>query len=166
MFNFVHHKRLAMIRKISLILFLLTTLVCGKLHAQTESFASTSKDIFRKIEQGSNGNIKFYQNDSIQNLVLKHILKNRKQNGIAGYRIRIFSDVGRNARNNSEKAKTEFYEKYSDIPVYREYDSPYFKVYVGDYRTKIEALKCLKKIKSNYPGAFVVPDRINYPELE
>jgi len=155
-----------MLRKISLIFLLLTVIACGKSHAQIDSIASETKAIFRKIEQGSNGNIKFHQNDSIQNLVLKHILTNRKQNGIPGYRIRIFSDVGRNARSNSEKVKTEFYEKYSDIPVYRKYDSPYFKVYVGDYRTKMEALKCLKKIKSDYPGAFVVPDRINYPELE
>ncbi len=155
-----------MIRKISLIFLLLTVIVCGKIDAQIDSIASETKAIFRKIEQDSRGNIRFYQNDSIQNLVLKHIIKNKKQDGIPGYRIRIFSDVGRNARSNSEKVKIEFYEKYSGIPVYRKYDSPYFKVYIGDYRTKIEALKCLKKIKSDYPGAFVVPDQINYPELE
>jgi len=155
-----------MIRKISLILFLLIFTMSGKLNAQADSIASKAKDIFSKIERNSEGNIQFIQSDSLKNLVLKHIVKNRKQNGIPGYRIRIFSDVGRNARSNSEKVKTEFYEKYSGIPVYRKYDSPYFKVYVGDYRTKIEALKCLKKIRSDYPGAFVVPDRINYPELE
>lgn len=155
-----------MIRKLCLILFILSIIMCGKSHAQADSIASTSKDIFYRIEQGSEGNINFFQSDSIQNLVLKHIINNKKQDGIPGYRIRIFSDVGRNARSNSERVKTEFYEKYSDIPVYREYDSPYFKVYVGDYRTKMEAIKCLKKIKKDYPSAFVVPDRINYPELE
>lgn len=155
-----------MIRKLSLILFLWSIIMCGKSHAQSDSIASTSKDIFRRIEQGSEKNIEFIQDDSLQNLVLKHIAKNKKQEGISGYRIRIFSDVGRGARSNSEKVKTEFYEKYPSIPVYRKYDSPYFKVYVGDYRTKMEAIKCLKKIKSDYPSAFVVPDQINYPELE
>ncbi|MGM0496908.1 MAG: SPOR domain-containing protein [Bacteroidota bacterium] len=155
-----------MIKKISLILFLLSVIVSGKIHAQADSIASTSKDIFSRIERNSEGKIQFSQSDSLKNLVLKHIAKNRNQDGIQGYRIRIFSDVGRNARSNSEEVKTEFYEEYSDIPVYRKYDSPYFKVYVGDYRTKMEALKCLKKIKDNYPSAFVVPDQINYPEIE
>jgi hypothetical protein len=98
--------------------------------------------------------------------VLKHIARNRRQSGIPGYRIRVFSDVGRGARKNSEKAKTQFYEKYPDIPVYRTYDSPYFKVYVGNFRTKMDAIKCLKKIRHEYPDAFVVPDRIEYPELD
>ncbi|MFP4041249.1 MAG: SPOR domain-containing protein, partial [Bacteroidales bacterium] len=61
--------------------------------------------------------------------------------------------------------RTEFYEQFPDIPIYREYDSPYFKIYVGDFRTKIEAIKSLKKIQKHFPSAFVVPDTINYPEL-
>lgn len=161
-----NHKKIVMIRKISLIIFLFMILGMSETNAQSDSIASTSKDVFRRIEMGSNGRIQFFQNDSLHNLVLKHIARNRRQSGIPGYRIRIFSDVGRGARKNSEKAKTQFYEKYPDIPVYRTYDSPYFKVYIGNFRTKMDAIKCLKKIHHNYPDAFVVPDRIEYPELD
>ncbi len=138
----------------------------SKTNAQADSVVSTSKDVFRRIELGSNGRIQFFQDDSLHNLVLKHIARNRRQDGIPGYRIRIFSDVGRGARKNSEKAKVQFYEKYPDIPVYRRYDSPYFKVYIGNFRTKMDAIKCLKKIRKDYPDAFVVPDRIEYPEID
>jgi len=155
-----------MTRKKIILYFLFTLLISGSLSAQSDSIANTSKDIFKRIERGSSGNIEFHQSDSLQNLVLKHIAKNRRQSGIPGYRIRIFSDVGKKSRLESRETRTTFYEKYPDIPVYREYDSPYFKVYVGDFRTKMEAIKCLKKIKHNFPDAFVVPDRINYPEIE
>ena len=155
-----------MTRKKIILFFLFALLISKSMSAQIDSIANNTKDIFRRIELGSNGNIEFTQSDSLHNLVLKHIARNRRQEGIPGYRIRIFSDVGKRSRMESRKTRTTFYEKYPDIPVYREYDSPYFKVYVGDFRTKMEAIKCLKKIKHNFPDAFVVPDRINYPEIE
>jgi hypothetical protein len=157
---------LVMIKKLNIIILLLSVIGVGEINAQADSITKTSKDVFRRIELGSNGRIQFFQNDSLHNLVLKHIASNRRKSGIPGYRIRIFSDVGKGARKNSEKAKTRFYEKHPDIPVYRTYDSPYFKVYIGNFRTKMEAIKCLKRIKHEYPGAFVVPDRIKYPELD
>ncbi len=128
------------------------------------SFAS--KDIFSNIENASQKKIQFNQQEEIHNLILRHIAKNRREGGIQGYRIRIFSDLGMNARTESEEVKTKFFEHFPNIPIYRKYDSPYFKVYVGDFRTKIEAVKNLKKIKRIFPNAFVVPDKINYPELE
>lgn len=148
----------------SLVIFL--TLLAGVAYGQQNASGTTSNDIFKKIETESDGNIRFSQPDSLHNLILKHIAANRQQKGIPGYRIRIFSDLGMDARQKSAQTKTAFYEKYPDIPIYREYDSPYFKVYVGDFRTKIEAIKCLKRIKPNFPSAFVVPDQINYPELD
>ena len=99
-----------MIKKLSISILLLLVMGIGKMNAQSDSIARTSKDVFRRIELGSNGRIQFFQNDSLHNLVLKHIASNRRQSGIPGYRIRIFSDVGRGARKNSEKAKTRFYE--------------------------------------------------------
>ncbi len=134
--------------------------------AQQDSLLRNTNDIFQKIEKGSDGRITFNQNDSIRNLVIKHIAYNKHKEGIPGYRIRIYSNLGTNARKRSQEIRTEFYDKFPDIPIYREYDSPYFKVYVGDFRTKIEAIKSLKKIKKYFPAAFVVPDQIELPEID
>lgn len=123
-------------------------------------------DIFRKIEQKSNERVKFVQNDSINKLIRKHIAYNDNREGMSGYRIRIYSNLGTKAREESQKIRSEFHEKFPDIPIYRKYDSPYFKIYVGDFRTKIEAIKSLNKIQEHFPSAFVVPDEINYPELD
>ncbi|MFP4448408.1 MAG: SPOR domain-containing protein [Bacteroidota bacterium] len=134
--------------------------------SQSSTLIDNTTDIFRKIEDQSGGKIKFSQNDSINKLIRKHIAHNENKDGIRGYRIRIYSNLGTGAREESQEIRTEFYEKFPDIPIYREYDSPYFKIYVGDFRTKIEAIKSLKKIQKHFPSAFVVPDTINYPELK
>jgi hypothetical protein len=134
--------------------------------AQQADDPDKQKDIFAKIHAKSHGSITFEQDSVIRELVVKHILKNKSNPGIQGYRIRIYSDLGTHARKESSEYKTRFYEHFPAIPVYRDYVRPYYKVYVGDFRTKIEAIKSLKKIKRVFPSAFIVPDRINLPDLE
>lgn len=134
---------------------------------QVSSDNSASKDIFSKIQQKEldQGEIVIFQDLRIYNLVTNHIEQNKRKEGVSGYRIRIYSNLGNSARDESQDTKAKFYELFSEIPIYREYDSPYFKVYVGDYRTKIDALNDFKRIKRYFPSAFIVPDKINYPEL-
>lgn len=142
-----------------LFLFPLTSL------GQQNSLQRKRLDVFIEIEKKSHNNIRFQQDSAIHNLVLRHIEKNKRDPRISGYRIRIYSDLGTHARKESEKVKAEFYEKFPEIPVYRDYVQPYYKVYVGDFRTKIEAIKSLKRIRREFPSAFVIPDKINLPEL-
>ncbi len=125
-------------------------------------------DIFRKLESKDgffDGKIAINQDEVIRNLVLNHILFNKQIDGIPGYRIRIFSESGQSAREKAEEAKQEFEENYPGINAYLRYDVPFFKVYVGDLRTKTEALIHLNEIKRDYPSAFYLKDWINYPDL-
>ncbi len=140
--------------------------VCSGAMAQVDTTEATAPDIFTQIERESHGNIRFHQDSLIRELIFRHTLQNKQNPRIEGYRIRIYSDLGTHAREESEEYKTRFYENYPDIPVYREYVRPYYKVYVGDFRTKIEAIKSLKKIKRQFPSAFIIPDKINLPALD
>lgn len=134
--------------------------------AQDEAPGKLSANIFEKIQSKSQGKIRFQQDSLIQDLVFRHMIQNQQNPKINGYRIRIYSDLGTHARKESEEYKARFYENFRDIPIYQNYDRPYWKVYVGDFRTKIEAIKSLKKVKREFPAAFIVPDQINLPELD
>jgi hypothetical protein len=50
--------------------------------------------------------------------------------------------------------------------VYRVYANPYFKVTVGDFRTRSEAMEMLSRIKYSFPSAFVVKENIEYPAVD
>lgn len=63
-------------------------------------------------------------------------------------------------------AKAKFVQSYADVPCYVVFQEPYYKVRVGDYRTKMEAENFLKEIVAEYPNAFVVADEINFPSLD
>ncbi len=85
---------------------------------------------------------------------------------INGYRIRIFFDNSRTARGDSESALYRFKSLNPGVSAYRTFTSPYFKVTVGDFRTKSEALALLQSVRPYFPGAFIVRERFKYPALE
>lgn len=91
-----------------------------------------------------------------------------RQNGerkIAGYRIRLFFDNKQTARIESEELEKEFQLQFPQIPTYRSYTNPFFKVVVGDYRTKSDAIRELSKILPFYPKAIVVKESIWFPAI-
>ena len=82
---------------------------------------------------------------------------------ITGYRIRVYYENNQNARNRSEAIARTISGTYPGIGVYRTFESPNFKVCVGDFRTKDEALKLYHALKSSYPTAIILKETINYP---
>lgn len=82
-----------------------------------------------------------------------------------GYRIRIYFDNSQNAREASSAILSAFEEVHPDIPAYRTFDSPNFKVTVGNFRTRSEALATLKAIQPEYPSAFIVREKFRFPFL-
>ncbi len=110
------------------------------------------------------------QNDMFYDLKLRelvntHIKLNQDRNGLKGYRVQVFYESGQNARQNAQTLKTQFERRYSDCKAYVEYQSPYFKVLVGDFRTRNEALIFRKQILENYPNSWILETKINFPEL-
>ncbi len=78
-----------------------------------------------------------------------------------GFRICIFADTGQEARKNAENARSKFISRYENIRCYTVFKMPWYRVYVGDFRTKSEATKYLKIIEREFSGAYYVPDNIS-----
>jgi hypothetical protein len=136
-------------------------LIAGNLCAQI-SGAKFIQDVQSPVNSGS---VTILQNDEIARLVDRHLYEESKKKGIVGYRIRVFSNSGSLARKEGEGVMSEFIQKYDDIKTYFNFDSPFYRLYVGDFRTRSEAMKCLKKIEHDFPDAFIVRSKINYPSL-
>ncbi len=105
------------------------------------------------------------QNAQIDTLLQTHIQINKQRMGTEGFRLEIFFSSDARAREQANNTKADFLKTYPDWPVYVQYQSPNFKVRVGDFRTRSEALKVKDRIKLKYPNAFIVKDNIRFPEL-
>ena len=101
----------------------------------------------------------------IKDLLGRHVMQSKKNNSTNGYRLQIYFGSGSNARAQATKIRTEFLAAHPDIKAYLIFKSPDFKVLVGDFRTKSEALKLQKSLINQYPNAFIVSDAIAFPEL-
>ncbi len=110
-------------------------------------------------------NVKIEQSGAVRTAV-EGMARNGGNQTMSGYRIRIFFDNSRTARGDSEAALYRFKVAHPGTPAYRTFTSPYFKVTVGDYRNKSEALEALYEIKGSFPSAFIVKEKFQYPQLE
>jgi hypothetical protein len=98
----------------------------------------------------------------VTKLQKQYIELNKIKQSSAGYRIQIHFG---NEREKAKDIKTKFLQAFPDIPAYDSYQSPNFRVRVGDYRSKLEASKYLKQISGSFPSSFIVTDNIKYPKL-
>lgn len=95
-----------------------------------------------------------------------HIEKNKKIEGMDGFRVEIFFSSKMDAKEQALNVKTDFLSEYPDHAVHIKFVAPNFRVRVGDFRTKNEAWNLYKTIQDDYPAAFIVPDVINFPLLK
>ena len=109
-------------------------------------------------------NVTVHQSQSILSSMNRQIASNSSRK-ISGYRVRIFNDNKQNSRGASEAAMGRFKGMYPGIAAYRTYSNPFFKVTVGDFRTKSEAMRLLQQVKGSFPSAFIVKETINYPPV-
>jgi len=144
-----------------LIILLLTAGVMLPVSGQSDRGGSGEDLLSTLLNQQEDGSF----NLEIDSLLLANYYKlitvNQRQSGVPGYRIRIFSDSGLGAKEEQQRVRARFISLYPGIDAHYHYDEPFFKVYVGDCRTRSQALKLYDRVKVHFPNPIIVPDLIN-----
>ena len=98
-----------------------------------------------------------HQESGIENLIEKYRTYQEKQEVTDGYRIQITYTTD---REEVFKSKAKLYREFENVPSYIEYDQPNYKLRLGDFPTRLEAMAALQEVIKLYSGAFIVKDRI------
>jgi Sporulation related domain. len=72
-----------------------------------------------------------------------------------GFRVIIFNGPDRNAAMD---AKVKFMGMFPNTPSYVSYNSPSYKIKVGNFENMNDAAKFLRKVSKVFPASFIVPD--------
>ena len=97
---------------------------------------------------GQNGNIVINKSNKLDSIIkLKKELNSKIQN----LRIQIYSGN----RDNAEQIIQEFIEIFNDTTADVIYETPNYKVWVGNYFTQLEADKRLIEIRKKFRSAFI-----------
>ena len=129
--------------------------------------AQQSQDILTRLETtgSSGGRVTIHEEDGIRELFNLHLQQQKALNGIKGYRIVISRGSGQQAREAANKTRAGFISKYEDTKCYIVFENPFYVVYVGDFRTKSDALRFSQMIDKDYPDAFITRDiTIAFPD--
>jgi hypothetical protein len=153
--------------KTILLLFLSSLLWISTTHGQDEDAQlnervysrdyHSSKDSFK--QNNRTGKITVIEDERITEL---DNLKRDYPSLQDGYRVQIFFGKRKEALNQ----KAKFTESYPELPAYISYLAPNFRLRVGDFRTRTEGEKLKHEIDSDYPGCYLVKDKIELPSLE
>jgi hypothetical protein len=111
------------------------------------------------------GQLILNQDPRVDELVRRHIELNEKMLGIPGFRIQIFFASGNDSKDRANAVRTEALKSHNQQPVYILFEAPYYKVRMGDFRTRLDAERALQSIRLSFPGAFIVEDLIQNPAL-
>ncbi len=112
------------------------------------------------------GKILIHQPQKLNNLLGRNIAMNKERKGFPGWRIQVFFDSDRNARQQAQIIKSRLMRAFYNTDVYLSYEDPYYSVRLGDFRSKHEAQRFLKKVENDYPRAHLVRDLIKLPTLD
>ena len=86
---------------------------------------------------------------------------------IPGYRIQLFSDYKLTQENALKNSRSDFISMYPEFDPTRiyEYEPPFVKLRVGDYRDENAALIDYKKFVQQFPDCYIVKTSIFFPPL-
>jgi septal ring-binding cell division protein DamX len=87
----------------------------------------------------------------IKNLIAKKRAFNSKFG--YGFRVQIFYGDETKARGIQNKFKVNFSNVYTKL----DYEQPYWKVQVGNYRTRLEADKAMVSFSEKFSGLIIIP---------
>jgi hypothetical protein len=113
------------------------------------------------LAQTDSSNVVVHKDPRIDMLMKKQIEINEvttrnSRRSAQGYRIQVIST---NNRTKAMEAKTRIYQHFPELKAYLMYQSPYFKLKVGNFTEREEAESYLQDILTLFPtGVYVVRD--------
>ncbi len=115
----------------------------------------------------THGSVEVIRDHRVDEIIKMHkVFNERRQDEIMGYRVQIYFDAGNNSLERAQTEARTYQMLYPDDTAYISYREPYYKVRVGDFRTRLAAEGFLQQILGVYPNAFVIKDRVRLSAIK
>jgi hypothetical protein len=123
--------------------------------AQTGKYNNDVFDLVASRRLGD-GQVNILQTPEMKELVNTHVAMNERLGGVEGFRVQLYSGSGSHAKQEALEIKSKVLSLLSPPQIYVEYNAPFWRVRVGSFRHKHEALPLLHQLKSGFPNCYVV----------
>jgi len=110
------------------------------------------------ILEAQEGQVTVSQDRQIEALLKIKKEMNRTE---SNYKIQIYNGN----RADAEKARSEFRRSFSDLSTSMHYETPNYKIWIGSFKTRLEADRTLVRVKEKFGNAFIFTPKIEKKEL-
>lgn len=114
---------------------------------------------------GNNGGKVVVLEDSNAKSAILAVDSKAKKSEVSGYRVVLFNDSAQYAQDRANGIMKAFKKLFPEINSYLVYESPYFKVSVGDCLTMEEAIMLRNRVLEKFPDAFIRRDKVTLKTL-
>ncbi|TRX71816.1 SPOR domain-containing protein [Carboxylicivirga sp. M1479] len=123
-------------------------------------FAQNNNNLAHKLQEQTEGEgtITIYDEEGIEELIDIQVEVNERIGGVEGWRIQLYSGSGPVGKRNGLKVKSKFLNSFPHNEVDLSFTSPFWRVRVGNYRHKHEALPLLTEVRELFPNCYIVKD--------
>lgn len=146
----------------TLVAVAIAVVVFGVDDAQAQSISKKRSELATRTMDGTMVTVK--EASSVREAVADIESKSRRKE-VEGYRVVIFSDNGQYAGDNAKNVLETFKKNHPHINAYMVYESPYFKVSVGDCLTLEEASHLMSQLEGEYRELFPKREVIKFNDL-
>ncbi|MCW3804261.1 SPOR domain-containing protein [Plebeiibacterium marinum] len=150
---------------IRIVFVIIVGFVCSFAVAQNKS----GQEFFSNLSEQKEGEgfLSISQPEDIQDLVGIHLDCNKRAGGVDGFRIQLFLGSGKDAKKQAGEVKAKVLELFPEEKIYLMYEAPFWRIQVGDFRSKSESLQLYRELKKEFPSCYPVPvDNIQMSNLK
>jgi len=122
--------------------------------------ADRKANLMTQIQQNRPGEgvVVIHQDAGIEEMMREHHDTNSRTTVLEGYRIQLYSGSGVNSKKEAMSVRIKFLGLFPNEAVDLYYNAPFWRVRVGNFRYRNEALPLLSKVKKQFPSSYLVKD--------
>ena len=109
------------------------------------------------LAQSEDATVEINQSHEIDKLVSLRKEMNRTE---GFFKIQVYNGT----RTGAMEARKEFRTYFPSIPVSMEYETPNYKIWVGQYQNRLEADRALLDIRKTFKSAFIFRPKVETPK--
>lgn len=95
------------------------------------------------------------EDPGVTRMVEQYTQENKARQVLDGWRVQILATPD---RQNLDRSLQVFQSRFPNLTADWVHHNPYYKIRVGAFTTKLEAMRLLYLLKPEYPGAYLVAD--------
>jgi len=118
-------------------------------------------DMFSSLNSSNvTGTVYIIQDAALADILNKHSELNGGLSRVPGYRLQVFFSATRTARQEAEAIQKKVNSSSSGQAVYLEYKAPYWKVKIGDFKSRAEALRVKNELSIDFPNSWIIKEMV------